>query len=43
MGLEQEAFREFPLNDQEILVRHFHKTVGEWVDAWTRERAGGPA
>ena len=21
----------FPLNDQEILVRHFHKTVGDWV------------
>jgi hypothetical protein len=19
------------LNDQEILVRHFHKTVGDWV------------
>jgi len=43
MGLEQGAFREFPLNDQEILVRHFHKTVGDWVDAArARERAEGP-
>ena len=25
------AFTTFPLNDQEILVRHFHKTVGDWV------------
>ena len=32
MGLEQRAFRDFPLNDQEILVRHFHKTVADWVD-----------
>jgi hypothetical protein len=39
MGLEQRAFREFPLSDQEILVRHFHKTVGEWVDAYAREHA----
>ncbi len=39
MGLEQRAFATFPLNDQEILVRHFHKTVGDWVDAYARERA----
>jgi len=39
MGLEQGAFRGYPLNDQEILVRHFHKTVGDWVDAYRRERA----
>jgi phenylpropionate dioxygenase-like ring-hydroxylating dioxygenase large terminal subunit len=31
MGLEARAFTDFPLNDQEILVRHFHKTVGDWV------------
>lgn len=43
MGLEQRAFAEFPLNDREILVRHFHKTVGEWVDAWSRERAERPS
>ncbi|MFD0851102.1 SRPBCC family protein [Actinomadura adrarensis] len=22
---------DFPLNDQEILVRHFHQTVADWV------------
>jgi glycine betaine catabolism A len=31
MGLEARAFTDHPLNDQEILVRHFHKTVGDWV------------
>jgi hypothetical protein len=41
MGLEQGAFDTFPLNDQEVLVRHFHKTVGDWVDAYARERDGG--
>jgi Rieske 2Fe-2S family protein len=39
LGLEQRAFASFPLNDQEILVRHFHKTVGDWVGAYARERA----
>jgi phenylpropionate dioxygenase-like ring-hydroxylating dioxygenase large terminal subunit len=39
MGLEQRAFREFPLNDQEILVRHFHKTVSDWVAGYQRTRA----
>ena len=24
---------DFPLNDQELLVRHFHHTVAEWVAA----------
>ena len=33
LGLESRAFAEFPLNDQELLVRHFHATVGDWVDA----------
>lgn len=37
MGLESGACTEFPLNDQEILVRHFHKSVGDWVDAYARE------
>ena len=40
MGLEQGAFDTFPLNDQEVLVRHFHKTVGDWVDAYAREQQG---
>ena len=41
MGLEQRAFDDFPLNDQEILVRHFHATVRDWVDGYVRERATG--
>lgn len=43
LGLEQRAFRDFPLNDQEILVRHFHQTVGERVAAHVREREGRTA
>jgi phenylpropionate dioxygenase-like ring-hydroxylating dioxygenase large terminal subunit len=31
LGLESRAFSNHPLNDQEILVRHFHKTVADWV------------
>jgi hypothetical protein len=42
MGLEQRAFDTFPLNDQEVLVRHFHKTVGEWVDAYEKDEALEP-
>jgi hypothetical protein len=38
MGLEQGAFHEFPLNDQEVLVRHFHKMVGHWVQEYRRAR-----
>ena len=30
----------FPLGDQEILCRHLHKTVGDWVDAFRRARGG---
>jgi len=29
----------FPLNDQEVLLRHLHKVVGDWVD----QHAGAPA
>ena len=43
MGVEQRAFRDHPLNDQEILVRHFHKTVGDWVADYEKERAMEPA
>jgi len=38
MGLETGACAEFPLGDQEILVRHFHKSVADRVDAYVRER-----
>ncbi|MBV8960403.1 MAG: aromatic ring-hydroxylating dioxygenase subunit alpha [Actinobacteria bacterium] len=38
LGLESRACASFPLNDQEILVRHFHKTVADYVAAY--ESAG---
>jgi hypothetical protein len=31
-ALETGIVDRFPLSDQEILVRHFHKTVGDWVN-----------
>jgi phenylpropionate dioxygenase-like ring-hydroxylating dioxygenase large terminal subunit len=31
--LESRAVTEFPLNDQEILLRHLHRTAREYVDA----------
>jgi phenylpropionate dioxygenase-like ring-hydroxylating dioxygenase large terminal subunit len=30
-ALETGAVHQFPLSDQEVLVRHFHKVVGDWV------------
>lgn len=41
LGLESRACDAFPLGDEELLVRHFHKTVGDWVDAYRRERGRG--
>jgi len=32
-ALETQVVEQFPLNDQEILVRHFHKSVADWVGA----------
>ena len=32
------VLREFPLGDQELLVRHFHETVADWVEEHQRER-----
>jgi len=32
-ALQTQIVDEFPLNDQEILVRHFHKAVADWVGA----------
>ena len=38
-ALESRAVRDdFPLCDQEILVRHLHKSVGDWVAAYRAER-----
>jgi phenylpropionate dioxygenase-like ring-hydroxylating dioxygenase large terminal subunit len=36
LGLESRTFTTFPLNDQEILVRHFHKSVADWIAAHKR-------
>ena len=35
-GLESGVVDRFPLSDQEITVRHVHKTVGDWVQAYRR-------
>ncbi|MBB5917352.1 phenylpropionate dioxygenase-like ring-hydroxylating dioxygenase large terminal subunit [Nocardia transvalensis] len=37
--LESRAVTTFPLNDQEILLRHLHKVAGDWVEDYRRERA----
>jgi phenylpropionate dioxygenase-like ring-hydroxylating dioxygenase large terminal subunit len=34
--LESRVVREFPLNDQEILLRSLHRTAGQYVDAYRR-------
>jgi phenylpropionate dioxygenase-like ring-hydroxylating dioxygenase large terminal subunit len=34
LSLETRAVDRFHLNDQEILLRHLHKVVGEWVDGY---------
>jgi phenylpropionate dioxygenase-like ring-hydroxylating dioxygenase large terminal subunit len=34
MALDSGVLSHFPLSDQELLVRHFHTTVAEWVDAY---------
>ena len=39
-ALDSGVLREFPLGDQELLVRHFHETVTDWVEEHQRERAG---
>jgi len=39
-ALETRAVPDFPLNDQEILVRHFHAEVAAWVERYERESRG---
>jgi hypothetical protein len=39
-ALESGILHQFPLSDQEILVRHFHKTVVDWVTDFARQGAG---
>jgi len=36
--LESRAVTEFPLNDQEIMLRHLHQTAGEYVARYQQER-----
>jgi nitrite reductase/ring-hydroxylating ferredoxin subunit len=38
-ALEYGIVDDFPLNDQEILVRHLHKVVVDWVSAYQRDTA----
>jgi glycine betaine catabolism A len=40
MMLEARVIDRFPLGDQEVLCRHLHKVAADWVDDYTRERAG---
>lgn len=38
-ALEYDVIDEFPVNDQEILVRHLHKVAVDWVEQYQRETA----
>ena len=40
--LESRAVTEFPLNDQEILLRHLHRTAREWVAEYQRSPSSVP-
>jgi len=39
-ALESAVITEFPVSDQEILVRHFHKVVADWVADYRKNHAG---
>jgi hypothetical protein len=41
-ALESGVVDRFPLSDQEILVRHFHKVVADWVAAYVQESGNAP-
>ena len=40
-ALETGVVDDFPLNDQEILVRHLHKVAVDWVEEYQREHTPG--
>jgi len=42
-ALETGAVDRFPVSDQEILVRHFHRVVADWVEDYQKATAGVPA
>ena len=37
-GLDEPTVDSYPLNDQEILVRHLHKVAVDWVEEYRNER-----
>lgn len=37
-ALEYDVIDDYPLNDQEILVRHLHKVAVDWVETYRREQ-----
>ena len=39
IALSSGVLHQHPLNDQEVLVRHFHKVVADWVDDYQLARA----
>ena len=41
LGIEAGVVDRFPLNDQEVLVRHFHHGIHDWVGKYQREHAKG--
>jgi hypothetical protein len=40
LGLEAGVIDRFPLGDQEVLVRNFHKVVGDSVHQYRRNQTG---
>jgi hypothetical protein len=38
-ALEYDVVDDFPLSDQEILVRHLHKVAVDWVEEYKAERS----
>ena len=40
LALESGVIDRFPLCDQEITVRHFHKVVADWVDEYRHDGHG---
>ncbi len=38
-GLDGPIVDDFPLSDQEILVRHLHKVAVDWVEEYKAERS----
>ena len=41
--LESGTVDRFPLNDQEVLLRHLHHSAQEYVREYQRRTAGAPA